>query len=110
MKSLAGLTHRERLQLMRFVTAAVWADLEVNPSEKTFLLNLALRLGLPKEEMDQVEEWLEKPPPIEEVDPFQIPPAHRQLFLEAMDEAMRSDHVVDAPEKDSMRLLRQLLE
>jgi hypothetical protein len=110
MKTLAGLTHSERLQLLRFVSSAIWADLEVSPSEKTYLLSLALRLGLSEAEMERAHDWLEKPPPPEEVDPFQVPPQHRRLFLEAMEEAMTADRGIDAPEMESLSLLRQLLE
>jgi hypothetical protein len=107
--NLASLTRRERAQLMKFACAAIWADLEVSRSEKTFILSLALRLGLPDDETEQVREWLEKPPPPEEVDPALIPPAHRRLFLDAIQEAMAADHVVDGPEQESLRLLRELL-
>jgi uncharacterized tellurite resistance protein B-like protein len=106
-KGLESLTRAERLQLIKFVSAAVWADLEVNPSEKTYLLDLALRMGLPGEDMS---EWLEKPPPPEEVDPNRIPPEHRRIFLEAMEHAMRADRAIDSPELESLRLLRELLE
>jgi hypothetical protein len=109
LKGLASLTRRERLQLVKFVCAAIWADLEVSRSEKTFILSLALRLGLPDDETEQVREWLEKPPPPEEVDPAQIPLEHRSLFLSAIQEAMAVDRVVDGPERESLRLLNELL-
>ena len=44
-KDLVGLPHHERLQLVKFVSAVIWADLEVRPEEKAFLLSLAVRLG-----------------------------------------------------------------
>lgn len=109
MTSLAGLTRRERLQLMRFVCAAVWADLDVGPSEKSFILNLALRLGLPEDEIERVQEWLEMPPTPEEVDPTDIPPEHRKLFRDEIEAAMTADHVLDGPERESLRLLYELL-
>jgi uncharacterized tellurite resistance protein B-like protein len=109
MKGLAGLTRGERLQLLRFVCAAVWSDLEVSPSERSFTLGLALRLGLPEDERRQVTAWLETPPPPESVDPNDVPPEHRSLFLEAVAEAIRADEAIDPPEAESLRLLRELL-
>lgn len=109
MKGLARLTRRDRLQLLRFVCAAIWSDLEVSPSERSFTLGLALRLGLPEDEMRQVRDWLETPPAPEDVDPNDVPREHRRLFLEAVDEAIRADQAVDPPEAESLRLLRELL-
>ena len=109
MKGLARLTRGERLQLLRFVCAAIWSDLEVSPSERSFTLSLALRLGLPEDEMRLVTEWLETPPKPDDVDPNDVPREHRSLFLEAVAEAMRADEAVDPPEAESLRLLRELL-
>jgi uncharacterized membrane protein YebE (DUF533 family) len=109
MTNLASLTRRERLQLMKFACSAVWADLDVNRSEKSYILSLALRLGLSEAETEQVRGWLESPPPPEEVDPNQIPQEHRRLFLDAIEEAVKADRVIDGPERESLRLLRELL-
>lgn len=108
-ESLARLTRDQRLTLLKFACAAVWADLEVSESERTFIQSLALRLGLPDDEVGHVRDWLETPPTPEEVDPALIPPAHRKLFLEAVREAITADHVVDGPEIESLRLLEELL-
>jgi hypothetical protein len=108
-KGIGRLSRKERLQLMRFVCAAVWSDLEVSPSERTQVLSLALRMGLPEDEMAQVQGWIEVPPPPEDVDPNDVPAHHRRLFLEAFEETMKADAVVDTPEAESLRLLRELL-
>ncbi len=108
-QGLARLTRAERLQLLRFVCAAVWSDLEVSPSERSFIMSLALRLGLPEDEMRHVTEWLERPPAPEEVDPNNIPREHRRLFLDAIEQAIRVDRAVDRPEAESLRLLQELL-
>jgi uncharacterized membrane protein YebE (DUF533 family) len=110
MRGLASLTRPERLKLLEFVCAAMWADLDVSHWEKSHILGLALRLGLPDGEKEQVREWLEKPPPPEDVDPAQIPAEHRRLFLKAMEEAVAADLVVDAPEREMLRLFRELLQ
>jgi uncharacterized membrane protein YebE (DUF533 family) len=109
MRGLGRLTRAERLQLVKFACAAAWADLEVNRTERSFILGLALRLGLPKDEIEHVREWLETPPSPDEVDPNLIPPEHRRLFLEAVEEAMVADGVMDGPERDSLQVLRDLL-
>ena len=109
MKDLGGLTRGERLQLLKFVAAAMWADLEVSRPEKSYLLSLALKLRIPDDEVDNLADWLERPPPPEEVDPALIPPEHRALFLEAVRQAMTADHGLDAPERETFRLLEDLL-
>lgn len=109
MKHLARLSRAERLQIVKFACAAAWADLDVNRSEQTYILDLAKRLGLPKDELQQVRHWLETPPSPDEVDPNSIPVEHRALFLEAVQEAAEADGVVDGPERESLRLLRELL-
>ncbi len=108
-EGLARLTHTERLQLMKFVCSAVWSDLEVNAPEQRLVLSLALHLGLPEEEIRQVQRWIQVPPPPEEVDPNLVPSRHRALFLQAVEEAMKADAEVDPPEAESLRILRELL-
>src|SRR5262245_1464964 len=110
MTSLGSLTRHERLQLMKFACAAVWADLEVSRSEKSYILSLALHLGLSEAETEQVRGWLEAPPPPEEVDPAEVPREHRRLFLDAMEQVVAADRVIDGPELESLRLLRELLQ
>ena len=109
MKNLAQLTPPERLQLLKFVCAAVWADLEVSEPERLYILGLSLRLGLPDDELLQVREWLEKPPTADELDPAQVPPEHRKLLLEAVTAAISVDGVVDPRERESLRLLQELI-
>jgi hypothetical protein len=109
MTGVLKLRRAERLQLLRFVCAAVWSDLQVSATEKSFILSLALRLGLPADEVEKVRGWLETPPLPEEVDPNLVPVEHRQIFLEAVQGAMEADHVVDAAEHETLKLLRELL-
>ena len=106
---LRGLSARDRLQLLKFVCSFVWADLEVGSSEKTFVLSLTQRLGLSDAEIRQVQAWLETPPPVEEIDPTLVPPQHRRLFLEAIEQALTADGAVTPPESESLALFRQLL-
>jgi uncharacterized tellurite resistance protein B-like protein len=108
-RDLDGLTRSERVRLLKFVCAAAWADLDVSSPERSFVQALALRLGLSDQEMRQVERWLEKPPPPEEVDPALVPREHRRLFLDAVRDLVTADGVVDGPEAASLRLLEELL-
>ena len=106
---LASLSAKDRLQLLKFVCSFVWADLDVGSSEKTFVLSLTQRLNLPEAEIEQVKGWLETPPSIEEVDPSLIPPEHRRLFLDAIEQAITSDGAINPPERESLALFRHLL-
>jgi hypothetical protein len=107
--NLSDLGRSERLRLLQFVCSFAWADLEVHPRERDFVLRLVQRLELSREEASQVETWLALPPPIEAVDPQAIPAAHRKLFLAAIDGVIASDGAIAPEERESLRVLEQLL-
>jgi uncharacterized tellurite resistance protein B-like protein len=108
--SIKKLTREDRLRLMRFVCAFAWADLDVKGSEKRFVHKLVKQLQLDATEAKQVEQWLEVPPKAEDVDPNQVPRAHRKLFLETARNMIEADGSVSAEERESLTLLAQLLE
>ena len=93
--NLADLGRPARLRLLQFVCS--------------FALRLVQRLDLAEEEAKQVEAWLRLPPPIEAVDPMEIPAAHRKLFLAAIDGVIASDGAIAPEERESLRVLEQLL-
>jgi len=105
---LTKLTRPERLRLMRFVCSFVWADLEVKEKERKFVRSMVKRLGL-QDDAAQVEKWLEVPPRAEELDPGQIPLAHRQIFLDAARAAIAADGEIDPEEREAFSLLEQLI-
>ena len=104
-----ALDPAERLQLMKFVCAFAWSDLEVSGEERLFVADCIRRLHFTEEERAQVWGWLEVPPPAEEVDPSSIPAEHRQLFIEAIGRLVASDDEVTAAERESLVLLSQLM-
>ncbi len=103
------LDREDRMRLMKFVCAFAWADLEVEESERSLVRRLVSRLGLEEEERKQVEEWLVVPPRPEEVDPADIPRAHRKLFLDTVRAVIVADGKVDEEEAESLLLFEQLL-
>lgn len=68
------LDRRDRLRLVEFVCSFAWADLEIQPEERVFIARLIRRLDLDAEEDRQVQQWLERPPRIDDLDPTSIPP------------------------------------
>jgi uncharacterized tellurite resistance protein B-like protein len=56
-----------------------------------------------------VDSWLQVPPLIDDVDPADIPLAHRKLFLDTMRELVLADGSVDEQEQASLALLEDLL-
>ena len=106
---LSDLDREDRLRLLRFVCSFAWADLEVREAERTFLKNLLRRLGLEHDDAATVDAWLQVPPRAEDVDPFDIPHAHRRVFLEVMAEMVEADGDVDEAEVENYLLLKQLL-
>ena len=106
---LDQLDRRDRLRLVEFVCSFAWADLEVRPEERAFISNLIRRLGLDEEEDLQVQRWLERPPRMEELDPTSIPPAHRRVFLEAIEGLIESDGDISEEESETLEVFKQLL-
>ncbi|HPG25326.1 MAG: TerB family tellurite resistance protein [Spirochaetaceae bacterium] len=103
------LDRRDRLRLVEFVCSFAWADLEIQPEERVFIARLIRRLDLDAEEDRQVQQWLERPPRIDDLDPTSIPPAHRRLFVEAISGLIEADGEISAEERDSFEIFQQLL-
>src|SRR4051794_31564590 len=103
------LKPKDRLRLMKFVCSFVWADLEVKESERKFVTSMVKKLKLDELEKAQVQRWLEVPPRAEEVDPTQIPPEHRQMFLDTVRDAITADGEVAPDEWENLALFEQLL-
>lgn len=105
---LSQLDRAERLRLMRFVCSFAWADLEIQPEERTFVSRMIDRLGL-QDDKAQIEHWLRHPPAPEEVDPTEVPRQHREIFIEAIRGLVEADNVIDPNEREMMTLFEQLL-
>ncbi len=106
---LQTLDSEDRLRLMKFVCSFAWADLEVQDEERVFVGKLIKQLELNEDEVKLVDGWLEVPPPPEEVDPTDIPRAHRELFLDAVRAMIVADGKVDRDEAENLVLLEQLM-
>jgi len=106
---LDSLDKEERLRLMKFICSFAWADLEVQDEERSFVHDMVERLHLGEAERALVNEWMEVPPPAEELDPSEIPVAHRQLFLDAARAMIVADGRVDHDEAENLVLLEQLM-
>jgi uncharacterized tellurite resistance protein B-like protein len=106
---LDALDREDRLQLMRFVCSFAWADLEIADAEREFIVKMVIRLGLDEQEQAQVAGWLEVPPPVDDLDPADIPREHRQLFLDAAKAMIMSDGNVEDVEAENLIILDQLL-
>jgi uncharacterized tellurite resistance protein B-like protein len=106
---LERLDHQQRLQLMKFVCAFAWADLSVHPEERAYVERLVARLGFEPDEERQIRLWLISPPPEESVDPTTIPREHGRIFLAAVDGVVAADGVISPEERESVRLLKELL-
>lgn len=106
---LYDLEADDRLRLIRFVCSFAWADLEVQEAEQSFVRKMVDQLSLGEEEQQQVEAWLKRPPRPEDVDPTDIPPEHRQIFLNACLQLIGADGVVDPHEMETLSLFEKLL-
>jgi uncharacterized tellurite resistance protein B-like protein len=107
---LDRLDRRERLRLMKFVCSFAWADLEVQPEEREFVAKMITRLTLDSEDREQVEGWLRVPPSPEAIDPTQVPPDHREVFLDAIRGVIAADGEITSEELENFRLFQDLLQ
>jgi len=106
---LDRLDRRERLRLVEFVCSFAWADFEIQPEERDFVSRLIRRLDLDADERRQVDQWLERPPRIENLDPTAIPAAHRRDFVEAIEGLIAADGSVHEEEHETFEIFKQLL-
>ena len=106
---LDQLDRRDRLRLVEFVCSFAWADFEIQPEERVFISRLIRRLDLDKDEDLQVQRWLERPPLIDGLDPTSIPPAHRRIFVEAIEGLITADGEIAEEESESFEIFKQLL-
>lgn len=107
--STPRLSSTARLRLLRFVCSFAWADLQVTPAERAAVQGLVRRLRLTAAEKLQVSGWLEVPPPADDVDPNDIPPGQRQLFLDEVRRLVVADGRLSGEEQSSYRLFERLL-
>jgi tellurite resistance protein len=105
---LDKLNREDRLRLMKFVCSFAWADLEVRDEEREFVADMVERLELDAEEVRQVRGWLESPPRADEVDPNQVPPEHREVFVSAARAVLEHDGEVNEEEAVTLELFRRL--
>ncbi len=107
--STSVLSGAERLRLLRFVCSFAWADLEVTPGERAAIQGLVRRLRLSAAERAKVQEWLQVPPPAEDLDPTEIPADERRLFLDEVRRLVAADGRASDAERSSLKLFERLL-
>ena len=106
---LKELDRRDRMRLVQFVCSFAWADLEIQPEERVFISRLIRRLDLGEAEDLQVQQWLDRPPELDDLDPTSIPASHRRFFVEAIEGLISADGEIAEEERDSFEIFKQLL-
>jgi len=106
---LDQLDRRDRLRLVQFVCSFAWLDFEIQPEERVFISRLIRRLELDEEEDLQVQQWLDRPPSLDDLDPTSIPAAHRRFFVEAIEGLISADGEVADEERETFEIFKQLL-
>ena len=106
---LEELDRRDRLRLVQFVCSFAWADFEIRPEERVFVSRLIRRLELGEEENLQIQQWLDRPPGLDDLDPTSIPAAHRRFFVEAIEGLISADGEIAEEERESFEIFQQLL-
>ncbi len=106
---LDRLDRKDRMRLMRFVCSFAWADLEVRPEERDFVGKMVTRLTLDEEDRKKVQAWLDIPPAPDDIDPTLVPPAHREIFLDAIRGVITADGEVAQEEYENFRLFQDLM-
>jgi len=104
---LSNLEPQTRKTLLKLACFAAWSDLSVAPEERREILSLAVRMAVDAEEMAEIESWLKGPPG--EVDPYELPVEHRQLFLDTLCDIVEADGVIAPEECETVRLIREFI-
>lgn len=107
---LDQLDRRDRLRLVEFVCSFAWADFEIAPEERVFIADLIRRLDLAEDEDRCVQQWLDRPPRLDDLDPTSIPATHRRFFVEAIEGLIEADGEIAPEERESFEIFQQLLE
>ena len=94
---------------MKFVCSFAWTDLRVSDEERELIDRMVQRYDFDDEDRRQIATWLKVPPAPEEVDPTEIPRAHRQLFLDAARAVVEADGRVVPGERDSLSIFAELV-
>lgn len=106
---LDQLDRRDRLRLVEFVCSFAWADFEIQPEERVFIARLIRRLELDEDENLKVQQWLDRPADLDDLDPTSIPAAHRRFFVEAIEGLISADGEISDEERESFEVFQQLL-
>ena len=106
---LDQLDRRDRLRLVQFVCSFAWVDLEVQPEERVFISRLIQRLELDEQENLQIQQWLDRPPSLDDLDPTSIPREHRRFFVEAIEGLISADGEIAEEERETFEIFKQLL-
>ena len=109
MTPLSQMSRDDRLLLLKFVCAFAWADLEVREAERNFVRRLIRRFALDQADAAQVEHWLTVSPSPGSVAPGQVPPEHREAFVEAARAVIFADGEVDPEERQQLERLEATL-
>ena len=98
--------HSAKLQLLRFASSFIWADLEVANSERAFMLELAKELDIDSAE---ALDLLDQPPSPDDVDPCRVPHSLAESVRRVALRAIAADGRVDQHEMSMFELLDELL-
>lgn len=85
-----ALSRRERRDVLRFVSAILWADARVTASGCRFFVRLASELGDGPRDAARALDVLASPPPPEDVDPARVTPATARALLRVARPAARA--------------------
>ena len=106
---LDQLDRHDRLRLVEVVCSFAWADFEIQPEERVFIARLIQRLDLDKEEDLKVQQWLDRPPKIDDLDPTSISASHRRVFVDEIEGLIGADGEISDEEQESFEIFKQLL-
>ena len=103
---IASLDEQTRRRLVQLACVGAWSDMSVAPEERQFVLQLCAELALGPRGCDEVQRWLDGPPP--DFDPNEVLPEHRALFLRTLERVVEVDGRIDPDESETLRLIREL--
>ena len=107
--TMLNLSRDDRLRLLKFVCTFAWTDLQVTEEERALVGEMMKHYGFDDAERKLVSGWLAVPPPVDEVDPTDIPAKHRQLFYTSVKKMVEADGRIVPGEQESLETFQELL-
>lgn len=97
------------LQICKFLCGVAWADAQVDPAERDYILNLAELMGLSGAQRASVEQWLQLPPDPHDIAPSRLSTSDKHDLIQQALILVNIDGKITTHEERLITLLGKML-